>query len=348
MRHIIVDQATKRMRINIGKIPIPDLNKDEILLKVSSFGINRADLLQRKGKYPPPNGVTDVIGLECSGFIVNDLSHINQINSNIGSSITINNPLPYNKSKPVMALLSGGGYAEYVVVNKNHIVDVPNNLNLISAGGIMEVYITAFQLLNYIVRDNNLYQESNILIHGCASGVGTALVQLVNKLYKANAYGVCSTNEKLEYMKKLGLKDGVLRTDENYHLKLSNMIGNKEYEGILDHVGKAEYSNNINLIKKDGSIVTYGMISGGKIENIDLSKLLTKRVNIHYSTLRNRSDQYKTDLINKFWKEVLPLFIDESIREVIYKKLVFSEENLNYSHEILERNENIGKVVVYF
>lgn len=348
MRHIIVDQVTKRMKIKIGKIPIPELNKNEILLKVSSFGINRADLLQKKGKYPPPNGVTDVIGLECSGFIVNDLSQINQINSNIDSSISMNSPLLYNKSKPVMALLSGGGYAEYVVVNKNHIVDVPNNVNLISAGGIMEVYITAYQLLNYILRDKNLLQESNILIHGCASGVGTALVQLVNKIYKANAYGLCSTNEKLEYMKRLGLKDGVLRTDENRHLKLSDMIGNKGYEGILDHVGQAEYSNNINLIKKDGTIVTYAMISGGKIENVDLSKLLTKRVNIHYSTLRNRSDKYKTDLINKFRTEVLPFFIDESIREVIYKKLIFSEENVNYSHEILEKNENIGKIVVYF
>ena len=323
MKYVKVDQITKRMTIDYCDIPVPKQN--EVLIKVNYFGINRADILQRKGLYPPPNGESEILGLECSGYIVNS-----------------NNKL---YSNPVMSLLSGGGYAEYAVAHKDHIINEPIANDLKSSAGIPETYLTAYQLLRYIKTSNNLNHDSNILIHGAASGVGTSLIQFIKHVYKSNSIGICGSIEKLNRIKELGCCYGVLRSEANKNQLIKDFTSNK-INAILDHTGKSEFNSNIDLLSNDGTLLIYGLMSGYKIENFDLSAILRKRLNIQCSTLRNRTIDYKTELINNFKKEIIPYFNNGTIKPIIHKVLDFTTEGITEAHRILECNENIGKVII--
>lgn len=160
------------------------LNKEEVLIKVVSFGINRADLLQASGKYPASNNSSSILGLECSGYIVDN-------NLNI-----------IDKNKPVMALLSGGGYSEYVKVNKKHIIHIPKEIDIVEAGGLPEAWITAYQIIRYVRNNNFDIKDYNILVSGAASGVGTALIQMIKEVYNANPIAMVGNEFKLLQLKK--------------------------------------------------------------------------------------------------------------------------------------------------
>jgi tumor protein p53-inducible protein 3 len=217
------------------------------------------------------------------------------------------------------------------------------------AGGIPEVYLTSFQLLRFLKQSNNLNSGSNILIHGAASGVGTTLIQLVTKVYNSNAICTCSFN-KVNFLKQLGANFVVDRRDEN---KLSiiksylnsNTVNNK-LNAVLDHVGKNEFENNIDLLGVDGSYVSYGAVSGSLLKNFDIKNLLNKRINLIFTTLASRSDDYKSDLINEFKREILPLINSGYLKIIVHNVLPFSANSLELAHKIIENNENIGKIII--
>lgn len=170
----------------VGNVPLPNPEKDEVLVKMEATAVNRADTLQWKGQYPPPKGASDIIGLECSGYILNSLEEYKE--------------KTYKKNKRVMALLSGGGYADVVWVHKDHLIEIPEGLSFEEAAAIPETWLTAYQLLKFV---GWAKEGDTVLIHAAASGVGTAAIQLC-KLLKLTAISSASSSSKLEFVRKLG------------------------------------------------------------------------------------------------------------------------------------------------
>jgi tumor protein p53-inducible protein 3 len=190
-------------------------------MKVEAFAINRADILQRKGKYPPPHGVTSILGLECSGYLVDNKGKV-------------------DTSKKYMALLSGGAYAEYVAVNRNHVIEIPENIDMVKAAAIPEAWITAYGLCKLA----GIKPNDHCLIHAAASGVGTALIQLVN-FFKAKSICLVSNEKKATFCYELG-QGSVSCVERGHKDKVKNILHHSESRGcdiIFDCVGGDEFIN---------------------------------------------------------------------------------------------------------
>lgn len=181
MNFINFDKSNQKLFLD--SVSLPKLNKKEKLIKIKSFGINRADLVFKSGKYPRPKDVSQILGLECAGYVVDDQGNIDYDNK-------------------VMALVPGGSYAEYVAINEDHLIKIPKNIDINIAGGIPEVYLTSLLLLRYVKDSGNLYKGSNILVHGAASGIGTTVIQLIKKIHQGNVIAIVGNEEKIKIMKE--------------------------------------------------------------------------------------------------------------------------------------------------
>lgn len=326
MKAIIQKDYGDRNTLLLSEIDLPIPKEEEVLIKVKSFSINRAEILQREGKYPAPKNASPILGLECSGHLVDN-----------GEVC---------EDKPVMALLTGGGYAEYATCHKSCIIPLNENIDLITAGSIPEVWLTSFQILRYLKQQGNLFAGSHILVHGAASGVGTALIQQINTIHKANAIAICGSEKKLDFCKSIGSKFGILRSDDNRNKKIMEFTLNRGVNAVLDHVGGSEFQNNISVIGLDGSLINYGLMGGAKISEVNLAQLLGKRVNLSFTTLKSRDYEYKEQLIKEFTEQVLPYLTNKKIFSVIHKVLDFTQDNVIEAHRIMEENENIGKITI--
>lgn len=223
-------------------------------------------------------------------------------------------------------------------------------MNIVEAGGIPEVFLTSKLLLDLASNIKDIIPNSNILVHGCGSGVGTTLIQMISKIYNSNSYGICGSEQKANFCKNLGAINIFLRNENYYNSiidieKLKKMHG-IEYDIILDHTGKSEFLNNLNLLKKDGVLVNYGLISGFKVDNLDLRIPMEKRLNIVFTTLLSRSNEFKSNLVNNFTKTVLPYLENKEIKVIVDKILPYSAESLDYAHNLLKENKNIGKIII--
>jgi tumor protein p53-inducible protein 3 len=312
----------------IGEVPLPVPKEDEVLIKVEAFALNRADLAQREGILPPQkvshhNPISNLLGLECSGYLVDSWGNI-------------------DKDLKVMAIVFGGAYAEYVAVKKENVIEVPENIDVIQAAAIPEAWVTAFQ----ICKIANIHKGDQVLLHAAASGVGTALIQLI-RLYDAESICIVSNDQKLTYCVNLGQGSahGILRKDTS---RLNKILNLTKYHGctvILDCVGANEFDHNINSAAIDCRWISYGFLSGSKIGDFDLIKLMNKRINLHFTTLRNRSHEYKTELLIDFAKEIMPKFGTGELSPII--DTVYTDVNhIRDAHRKMEMDMNIGKIVV--
>jgi tumor protein p53-inducible protein 3 len=258
---------------------IPIIKADECLIKVAYTAVNRADILQRKGLYPPPPGESETLGLEVSG--------------------TITKPDEKNRWKigdRVMCLLGGGGYAEYAKVNSGHLMRVPSNLSLKEAGAIPEVWLTAFQLIYFISdlrsRENDPSKLS-YLVHAGASGVGTALIQLLNKVVGSEKIFVTiGSEDKKKYInEKLGIGENYLINYKNddFQSRILTETNSRGVDFVFDCVGASYWQKNVDSLAVDGNWILYGTLSGGLVNGELLTKILRKRIQLRSSTLRTRS-----------------------------------------------------------
>jgi len=279
MRAVSVRAPGSLTDLSIIQQAIPALKNDECLIKVAYTAINRADILQRKGLYPPPNGESEIMGLEAAGTIIKSDERSN-----------------WKKGDRVMALLGGGGYAEYTKVNSRHIMRIPNNLSMKEASAIPEVFLTAFQLIYFI---SDLKQRetdhSNLsyLVHAGASGVGTALIQILNKVLGSEKIFVTvgSDNKKNYLNKRFNLNENYLINykTEDFHQRILNQTNNRGVDFLFDCVGSSYWQKNIDSLAIDGNWILYGTLSGGLVNGEILSKILRKRIQLRSSTLRTRS-----------------------------------------------------------
>ena len=297
--------------------PSPTCDVGQVRIRVAAAGLNRADLLQKAGLYPPPPGASQVLGLECSGVI-----------SEVGAGSA------WQVGDRVCALLAGGGMAEEVVVDGRHVLPVPEGVSLIEAAALPEVYATVW--LN-VFQLAALKPGEKVLLHAGASGIGSAAIQLC-KAFGNPCWVSVGSAERLAYCESLGAIGGVLRTDD-----LQSLRDFGPFDVILDPVGGNYSALNLQLVALDGRWVLIGLM-GGREAKLDLAQVLAKRVQLLGSTLRSRSDQFKADLLSDLGQQVWPLFAEGRLRPQLAKAFAVKDAEAAFAE--LASNTVAGKLVL--
>jgi len=297
--------------------PAPSCDVGQIRIRVAAAGLNRADLLQRAGLYPPPSGASDVLGLECAGVV-----------SEVGAGSH------WQVGDRVCALLAGGGMAEEVVVDGRHVLPAPEGLSLVEAAVLPEVYATAW--LN-LFKLGALKPGEKALIHAGASGVGSAGIQLC-KAFGNPCWVSVGSPERLAYCESLGAQGGVLRTQD-----LEGLRDFAPFDVILDPIGARYAALDLDLLARDGRWVIIGLM-GGREAQLDLAKLLGKRVQLIGSTLRTRDDRFKGELIDELRRQVWPLFGEGRLDPRLEHS--FAAKDVGAAFEMLASNTVSGKVAL--
>ena len=307
----------------IGETKKPIIKSNEVLIEVHYAALNRADLLQREGKYPPPKGESTILGLEASGKIVE-----------IGKEVT-----GFVQADKIMALLAGGGQAEYVAVDSRLVWKVPQEISLEQAAAIPEVFLTAYQALYFEGRTAN---KSIVLIHAGASGVGSTAIQLA-KARKCTVITTSSEN-KLETCKSLGADLTINYQAQNFVEETLKFTNGKGVDIILDFIGAPYFKNNLDCVAIDGILMMISVMGGVKIDELNLYPILTKRITVNGTTLRSRSIEYKQKLISSFQKDFSNDLIKGKIAPVIDS--IYGWTDIKKAHTYMGANKNKGKIVL--
>jgi len=311
----------------IGSTAKPKVSSDTVLVRVRAAGINRADISQRQGKYNPPPGASEILGLEIAG----DVEEVGE------------NAKKWAVGDKVMALLSGGGYAEYAVVHASHLIKIPEKFSYEQAAGIPEVFLTAFQALEYVAHLSTIPSPS-VLIHAAASGVGTSAIQLCKHFGVNPILVTAGSQDKLDFCKQLGATTLINYKEGPFSQKVLAATNNKGVSVLLDFIGGSYWNENLKSLALEGTMTMQGSLGGVHVENADIGPILYKRLKIIGSTLRMRDGEYKTRLISDFTTLSAPLFANGTLKPIIGK--VFAWEDVGKAHQFVEDNQNIGKVII--
>lgn len=306
----------------------PQPTADRVRVRVRAAGLNRADILQRLGRYPAPPGYPqDIPGLEFAG-------EVESIGESVGS---------LKLGDRVFGITGGGGQAEFVTVPENHLAAIPTNLNWAEAAAVPEVFMTAHDAL---FTQCGLTTGEYVLIHAAGSGVGTAAIQLV-KAAGAFAYGTSRTAHKLERAREFGLTASIAVGDDpmRFAQAAKEWTGGAGMNVVLDLVGAAYLNANLQSLATKGRLIFVGTTSGSKAE-IDYAMVMGKRLKIIGTSLRTRSSEEKATATRLFGQHVVPLLATGALRPVIDQ--VFNVEEVRAAHERIESNESFGKVVLMF
>ncbi|KAI5102465.1 quinone oxidoreductase PIG3 isoform X2 [Silurus meridionalis] len=313
----------------LGRVPKPEPKDGEVLVKVYATAVNRADVLQRKGLYQVPPGASEILGLEAAGVV-----------SGFGTGVKSN----FKIGDKVMALLSGGGYAQYVAVPEQLLMPVPSHLSLYDAAAIPEAWLTAYQLLHLIA---HVKEGESVLIHAGASGIGTAAIQLT-RLFCAVPLVTAGNPDKLKVAEKLGAAAAFNYKEGDFSDKVLQFTQGRGVDVILDCIGGSFWEKNVRSLATDGRWVLYGVMGGKAVNGDLLGKLLFKRGHLLSSLLRSRSLQYKAKLVKSFIEQALPHFettgLPTSLRPIIDTE--FNMEDVTKAHRHMEANRNTGKIII--
>jgi tumor protein p53-inducible protein 3 len=322
LKAILVNEQNKKL--SIGEFENPVLGEGELRVSVKATAINRADLLQKLGQYPPPAGASPILGLEMAGII-----------KEVGASVK-----EWKPGDRVCALLPGGGYAEEVVIPADMAIRIPETFSFEEAAAIPEVFLTAY--LNLFVL-GGLKAGQTVLIHAGASGVGTAAIQLAREA-GSKSIVTAGSQEKLDLCSQLGADYGINYRTDSFSEKVKEYTDGKGVNLILDFVGASYYEKNLESISKDGKIIFIGTMGGGKVEGFNIMQLMMKRISLIGSTLRSQSAGQKTDLTRKFTEFALPLFEKGRLKPIIDS--VWDINEVNEAHDKMQNNLNKGKIVL--
>jgi putative PIG3 family NAD(P)H quinone oxidoreductase len=304
----------------------PRASLDRVRVRVRAAGLNRADILQRLGRYPAPSGYPqDIPGIEFAGEV-----------ESVGEEVR-----SWQIGDRVFGIIGGGGQAEYVTVREDHLARVPDNLNWAEAAAIPEVFMTAHDAL---FTQCGLTTGDHVLIHAAGSGVGTAAIQLV-KSAGAFAYGTSRTADKLERAGEFGLTASVVVDGDpvKFAEAAKDWTGGAGVNIVLDLVGAAYLEANLKSLATRGRLIFVGTTSGSKAE-IDYAIVMSKRLRIMGTALRTRSAEEKATATRLFAEQVVPLLATGAVRPVIDQ--VFKMEEVRSAHQRIESNESFGKVVL--
>ncbi len=311
--------------LKIGDVEKPTPAQNQVLIKVAATSINRPDLVQREGKYPPPPGDSEILGLEVAGII-----------DELGPGVTA-----WKKGDRVMTLVGGGGYAEYAVAYASHLMPIPDAMSFEEAACVCESYITAF--LNVFMIGEFLNGQTAIF-HGGGGGVNTAALQLSRALTPESRLIVTAHPSKIERVKELGAELVIDYTQTpDFTEIVKEFTKKKGVNLILDHVGAKYLAPNMNSLGYTGKLVIIGVISGIKAE-LNLALMMVKRQQIIGSVLRSRPVEEKGEIVAEFARRALPKFADRTIVPIIEK--VFPLEEVVEAHRMMEEDRHFGKIVL--
>jgi len=311
--------------LKVGEADKPAPGEGQVLVKVHATSINRPDLVQREGKYPPPPGDSEILGLEVAGTV-----------EELGAGVT-----GWQIGQRVMTLVGGGGYAEYAVAYASHLMEIPESMSFEEAACVCESYITAF--LN-VFMIGELKDKQTAILHGGGGGVNTAAIQLSKALTPAAKLIVTAHPTKIERVKELGA-DLVNDFTENpdFTELVKEFTAKKGVDLILDHVGAKYLAPNMNSLGYKGRLVIIGVTSGIKAE-LNLALMMVKRQQIIGSVLRSRPVPEKGEIVAEFTRRALPKFADRTIVPIIEK--VFSIDEVVEAHRMMEADQHFGKIVL--
>jgi NADPH2:quinone reductase len=324
MKAIIITQPGSPEVLQIAERPKPGYSADEVLVKVAAAGVNRPDVSQRKGHYPPPpNAPQDIPGLEIAGTI-----------AEVGANVT-----RWKVGDKVCALVIGGGYAEYCNVPAGQCLPVPGNLSFIEAASLPETFFTVW---SNVFDRGNLKNGESLLVHGGSSGIGVAAIQMAKALGHP-VYVTAGSEEKCRFCEGLGAAKAINYKTENFADMIQQITSGKGVDVILDMIGGDYVKGNLKSLANDGRLVMINMMKGKDVQ-VDLSPVMAKRLTITGSTLRSREVAFKTNIAQSLEKTIWPLLASGEIKAVINE--VFPLEKAAEAHALMESSGHIGKIVL--
>lgn len=323
MKHVALREPGPASNMFLAHRPTPSAGAGELLVKVHAAGVNRPDISQRLGNYPPPPGVTDIMGLEVAGEVVA-----------LGDGAS-----GWKIGDAVCALVAGGGYAEYVAVPVPQALPVPKGMELTAAAAIPETYFTVW---TNVFQAGGLKPGESILVHGGASGIGTTAIRLAHAL-GSTVYTTVSSPDKAEICRSLGAREAIDYKRENFADRLLDLTGGGGIDVILDMRAGPFFAENMRAVAQRGRIVHIASLAGREV-TLDIPTLMRKRVNITGSTLRGRSIEEKGEIARELRERVWPLFEAGTLAPEIFRVLPIEE--IVAAHELVESNTHVGKVVV--
>ncbi|MEM6845658.1 MAG: NAD(P)H-quinone oxidoreductase [Bacteroidota bacterium] len=324
MKAILIKSPGGTDQLYLGEYETPEPAPDEVLVKVHATALNRADILQREGKYPPPAGASPILGLEMSGEVVE-----------VGDEVT-----KWKVGDKVFGLLPGGGYAEYVVIHQNMAMEIPENLSFEEAAAIPEVFMTAFQAVHWL---GKLQPSERVLIHAGASGVGTAAIQLAREMGAGDTI-VTASEAKHGTCRDLGAHYAIDYKNRDFREEVKEITDGEGVDVIIDFIAAPYFERNISVLRTDGRLIMLALLGGTHLEQFNLGNLLRKRIQILASTLRSRSRDYQIRLTKAFSEFAIARFQQGKLRPVIDQVVDWQE--VQAAHQRMESNQNTGKIVL--
>lgn len=323
MRAVIVTQPGGAERLQIAQVPAPTLEPGCVEIDVAACALNRADLLQRRGAYPPPKGESEILGLECAGVVRRVLGETGSVR--VGDR--------------VMALLAGGGYAERAVVPHGQVLAIPSRLSFEQAAAVPEAFLTASEAL---FTTGDLAHGEWVLIHAAAGGVGSAAVQLAKSI-GAHVIACVGSSEKAAWLQTLGADVVVQHREQDFEAAVAEHTGGRGVDVVLDFIGGAYAERHQRCLAEAGRWVVLGML-GGSEARLDLGRVLRRRLRVVGLVMRSRSRVDKAAIVQRFAQRFAAQLEQGTLAPQVDR--VYPLAEVRAAHERMEQNLNLGKIVL--
>ncbi|MDO5680661.1 MAG: NAD(P)H-quinone oxidoreductase [Pelistega sp.] len=323
MKAIEISQPGGPEVLTLVERPKPELKPGQVLIKVKAAGINRPDVFQRQGSYPPPSDASDLPGLEVAGEIVE--GDVSGTNFKIGDM--------------VCALTPGGGYAEYCAAPAGNCLPIPEGLSLVEAATLPETYFTVW---SNVFDRGQLKKGETLLVHGGASGIGTTAI-LLARAFGHTVYATVGSDERVAAVEALGAAKGINYKTQDFVEEIKTLTNGRGVDVILDMVAGEYINRNLQCLAEDGRAVIIAQLGGSKA-TINSNMLMRRRLTVTGSTLRPRTPEFKTDIARALEANVWPLFGSGQLKPVVYATFPFAD--VQKAHAMMDAGEQIGKIVL--
>ncbi|KHV63761.1 zinc-binding dehydrogenase [Acinetobacter baumannii] len=324
MKCITIKGAGGPEVITVSERPMPELTDDGILIEVVAAGINGPDVMQRKGLYAPPPGVTDIPGLEVSGIV-----------KQVGKQVT-----KFKAGDEVCALVPGGGYAEYVVAHQDNVLFIPEGLTLIEGGILLETFMTVW---SHLFQHAKFRPNSSILIHGGTSGIGTTATMLTRAFGATKIFTTVSSKEHQEASLKIGADVAINYNEDDFVEVVKKHTDGKGVDFVLDIIAGDYIQRNYEVAAMNGTILQIGVLKG-LADKVNIFPMLAKRLTHTGATLRSQTAEAKAEVMAALQEKVWPLISKGQIKPLLYK--TFDLEEARQAHEFLDQGQHVGKLAL--
>ncbi|MGV0909544.1 NAD(P)H-quinone oxidoreductase [Martelella sp. FOR1707] len=325
MRHVALGGFGAPDVMSIASGPRPTPGPGEVLVKVAAAGVNRPDVAQRQGNYPPPPGASPILGLEVAGTV-----------AALGEGVA-----GFVLGDRVCGLANGGGYAEFCILPEGQVLPVPDGMDDVSAAALPETFFTVWANLFMMA---GLEKGKSVLIHGGTSGIGTTAIQLAKAFGASTIFTTAGSAEKCAAAERLGADVAINYREQDFAEVIKEKAGGVDI--ILDMIGGGYFQRNLSALAKDGCLSIIAFLGGPKVENANLMPIMLKRLRVTGSTMRPRTDAEKREIRDELQEKVWPLIAAGKIAPVIDR--VFAFEDVVEAHRRMEGGDHIGKIILTF